>query len=395
MFFVNVFIARVTSQDIYGQYALIRGLVNMIETTVSSSINPLVIKETSTDSDDVSLTRTAILLHAIIFNLIVVIVCSLFSNVIISMLDVSYNYFIIIIASFLIAVTIQNGILTSILISKGLFQKIFISSLVSFIIFFPIAFFTIEHFKVWGALVIFVVFNTFDFSLKLFLVKDSDLFKKLISWKEFQSISKKIFDSLAKTSSTLIIASLFNAVVFFSVRMILSGHEGGFAELANFDVSFQFIIIEMLILNTVTTVSLGQISKRINDGYSSGKLFVLNLAVVFVISIVMASICYVSAPFLLSLFGNEYNSEVLRLMSFITIFYAIAIVFNRYMIAQNKASVLLYVSVYSALAMYIYSLLNVNDAFDLTYSYIIYYAVSTLIYLYFIFQGLYFDRKTS
>ena len=395
IFFVNVFLARTTSQDMYGQYALIRSLVNMAETTVSSSINPLVIKETSSEDKNVSLIRTTILLHAVFFNILLVVLGYCFSDTIISLLNVNYNNLVIVLTSFLVGIMILNGILTSIFIAKGMFKSIFIASFVSFVVFSPVAFLIIEKYELMGAFGVFAIFSTADFCLKIFLSKGSNIFSKITSLDNIKESSKMLASILAKSTTTLIIASFINALVFFLVRMMLSSKEGGFVHLAEFDVAFQFIIIEMLVLNTVTTVSLSHISRRINGGLSSGKVFISNLAIVLAIAVIMTLVCYLSAPFLLGLFGSSYNSEVLEVMCFIIIFYSFAIALNRYMIARNKSIVLFYVSLFSALAMYGYSVLNVEDAFSLAYAYIIYYAVSICVYLFFILKGVYFDNKEA
>jgi len=394
MFLVNVLVARYSSPELYGQYSLIRSSINLVETTISAALNPLVIKVGSEECNDKARGElyTSIFLSSILCLLLLCLVVFISSSYLSEYVFDSKQELWLDLAVILASLTVLNGILISTFITREYFSKIFHSSFISTVMSGPLAYLLISFYQVEGALAMLILFQIFDLLIKCFFVRRS---------RHFRSLEGKVKKSLlsflqlfSKASRLLIVASLLNAIIFWWGRFYLSDQIDGFVQLALFDVAFQFIVIEMLVLNSITTVMLPIFVKRFNSDNRASQLLYLNLIIAFVTSLIMSIAVYLASPYLLSVFGDIYTSNILNLMCIIPLFYSAAIVMNRYMIALGKNIVLLYVSICSAISMFLFIISFVKSATDLVYSFILYYVISCIVYLFVIFVEGINDSKT-
>jgi O-antigen/teichoic acid export membrane protein len=394
---INLIMAKYNPAETYGQFALIRSSVNMIETTVSSALNPLIVKVASSEVD--SSNRGAI--YSIIFAGNVIFAISLSLPIVIFIDDISLfilgeiDTAMIYIAAALISLTLANGALISIFIASANYNTILTSSAITFFLVLPSSYFLIPPYQGQGALFCMAIFNIIDMTVKIYLSRTSCTFQRTKGQLAF--LAKKIFKLFARASFFLVSASLLNAASFWLVRLLLVNNPDGFKELAKFDIGFQFILVAFIVLNSITTVFLSLIARSKGLSKGSSTLIWLNLFLALIFSISMSLVIYLSSPYVIGFFSKEYSSDVLEYMSIIPILYSVAIVLNRYMIAMERCHILLWVSIYSSIGMLIYSLFFVSNALELVFSFMLYYGISVVVYLYFIVKYRYttFFQKGS
>ncbi|QYJ72797.1 oligosaccharide flippase family protein [Shewanella sp. FJAT-51649] len=389
-FLLNVFLARYLSVQNYGQYALVRSTINMLDNSISSSMYPLVIKEVSSSSqEEKQKVVSNVFFIILIFFLIVCFFLYLNASKISLYLIGEVNPDIIIVSIFLLFFTILNGYLTSILVS---YEKLKIITRISLI---SASLTCILIFLIWtiggdvsitiglSILLFFAFIDSISKFLYLFRMKALMVFKSFCIWFDISFVARFVLASIP-----MILASFVNAWVFWFIRKLESVTEGGFEIVAYFDVSFQYILISMLFLNSLSTIILSKMSSlssvNKNNKYPSGNYLFIAFSFSFAISIVSIIIIHMFSTYLMQLFGTGYDAEHLDLLSFVLIFYGFALIFNRMCVSLGKNWILLIVSLISGIGMIFYYTknreLNQLAIFD---SFIAYYLVSCLVFIFF------------
>lgn len=393
---VNILVSRNSTAAEYGVFVLLRSMVNFFDTMLSSSVSPIVLAKCSKSPDNISNNKNLVLSLLQSFVLVflfctILIAAILFlgvDSVFLSFLPgVSIHQIFIVLLLFL--VMFINGIITSIFLAKKRFFNLFVIS------FFSIAmsiacFYFLKDFVLNFAsvgLLLMVIYQFFEVVAKLYFSRVN-----LVNTIKILTIS--INNSLQFKSKIifvmpLIFASVVNSAVFLYSRLWLSNQPNGLSELALFDVAFQFLIIQMLFLNTVTNVIIG-FSKNINN---ESYQLVINIGFGFLFSVFSWLFMYVFREELTSIFGSNYSGNVLPILTLASFFYAIAIAFNRQYVSSKHRQILSVVSVLSSLAMLLFIFKNPANAMNLSIGYIVYYFSSVLIYLLFFFRRSFFFVK--
>ncbi|MDT0627738.1 hypothetical protein [Alteromonas sp. W364] len=273
-----------------------------------------------------------------------------------------------------------NGLFTALLMGRQEYKLLLSISSLSVVIGLLAAKVLIEGLGVFGGVLALVMFQFLEIVIKGF-----------ITYKKFSEVSavlqavKIYFHTKALAAFTslmpLIIASLINAVVFLVARLIVTATEDGLTQLAYFDVAFQFFIVAMLVLNSVTNIFLTKMSTLQLES-SIRKMLIQKVSVVLSLAVVGTIIIFFSSEYLVLIFGENYSISEIRMISFCLVPYGFAIVFNRYFILMNNRTNLTIVSSLSGFAMLFFLFCSEKTSIDLTISFIVYYGASTVIYLY-------------
>ena len=387
---VNVYLARSSSPLQYGLFVLIRSVINFIETIFSASVMPVVVKKSSSEGLSKAVFLRLMVLTLIIFTGLILQTAAVFMFSFTDFLKSDLEIYISI-AGYLILLMLANGFLTAVLMGNEKYKFLVFGSLASGLFCTLIALILIDEYGVIGAL-----YSLISFQIVEILIKGYIVFNAFVSFKKIFApfktyLAKELFGATQRLMP-LIFASLINSLVFLFARLNLSYVEDGLIQLAFFDVAFQFFIIGMLVLNSVTNIFLSKMSKATNNKLLMGLLF---QNIIFVISIAFlgASILYFGAEVLITIFGESYSSNELKLMSFCVVPYGFAIVFNRFFIVIDERTKLTVVSFVSGIAMIAFLLLAERNATNLIYGFTIYYLISTLVYFYFLWKR-HYDNKT-
>ena len=386
---VNVFLARNSTPIEYGLFVLIRSIINFIDTIFSASVMPVMTKKAGSGgvSNYVAvrfLIITTMILIGLLLQTLIVFVFSI-STFIEPQIETYAS-----IAGYLVLLMLLNGLFTSVLMGQQGYSLLLKSSAVSFLscIFFISV--VIHNHGITGALISMAVFQGMEIVIKGYMLLKafnvtSDILVKMKSY--FLHDLKLAFKNILP----LVAASLVNSVVFLFARLNLSGDTDGLSQLAYFDVAFQFFIVSMLVLNSITNIYLTKMSKA-TDYSALTQLLVQNVGVVTIAALTGTLIIYMGADYLIMVFGENYSSTELKVMSFCIVPYGFAIVFNRFFIVLDERNKLTVVSILSGLVMVCFLVFSDKTALNLIHGFTLYYLVSTFIYFYFIWKRR--DHKT-
>jgi O-antigen/teichoic acid export membrane protein len=274
-----------------------------------------------------------------------------------------------------------NGVVTSIFLAKKRYLDLFVISLLSSAT--SLAFYYIakefEQNVASVGLLLMMLYQSIEVLAKLYFSTVD--FRRIFENFRITRESRVGLKNNINFVMPLIFASTVNSVVFFYSRIWLSNQSNGLAELASFDVAFQFLIIQMLFLNTVTNVVIGY-SKNINN---ENHQLLINIGLGALFSVVSWAFLYVFRDQLISIFGEGYSGYILPILTSASIFYAVAIAFNRKYVSTKHRKVLSVVSIVSSISMLVFMLNNAANAVNLSIGYIVYYVSSVVVYLLYFF----------
>jgi hypothetical protein len=236
----------------------------------------------------------------------------------------------------------------------------------------------IESFSIIGAVLSMAGFQFIDLLIKF---KYSKIFKNTKN-ENGNLVNKimKVINTFKVSSIILLGASIINAVVFWWVRLFMSELPNGFSVIAKFDTAFQFILLEMLVMNTLVSVLIPDLVVRdYTERQNIRRLLKITFGAI-VVSATMSFSVHLLADYLIMLFGHKFTSETLKTMTIIPIVYSVALLCNRYMVVIDKVRPLLFVSMLSALFMIFYVLFYVEGDMDIASAFSLYYFVSICVY---------------
>lgn len=378
---INVMLARFSSTELYGMFALLRNTVNLVETTISSSINPVMIRSSAGDfGDDFAFPRTnAFLLVVglgmaasvgILFGLLAgPISVGLFQNP-----DPQFAQ----LGALLLVATNASGLVTTFIVTGRVTAFLPVASITAAAVAVTLAYLLVPGNPVLWALLSLVALHGTEFSLKLGFA----VWRKIVS---VRSVGRFHRDALAVFTSSLgilILSSAVNAVAFWLLRVILVQTSDNFTPLALFDVSFQYLAVEMMVLNNLVTVLQSRAARRTHA--ETGELrrtFASGIQLMTLITLGAAAVNLLFADFLIGLYGKSYDPQMLRLLTAVLPFYAVAVFFNRTFVTVGRPGVLLAVSVASSVVALLYAHFMMTNAYQLAIAFIIYFLVSDLVYL--------------
>lgn len=378
LFVLNILSIKYLDSNTYGQFVMLRTTAVSIEGVISGAIGSLTIKKISEKIDEPPIWE--VLLVNILFLFICLIFTLVFSGFIFEKLKFQGGVESGVLFIFLILIptklytTFQN-------IYMGLesYKQLLKLSLLPILFTMPVCFVLISDHRLIG-----VIYALFVFYLTDSLIK----FIYLILNKKIKPrISIKIISDLICSSNRYLVATVVSSFSFWYMKTILVESEGGLVSVANFDVSYQFLTIVMIVTGSTTSILLPMLSKgKTNQNKIFRYGFFLNLLIIITLSFLILS--YASE--LLSIIKPEYatdsNERLLRMMMLISLFFTLSSLVNKVVISIGKNNVVMYTTILSSFSMLSLSFfVDINSAMSLGFSFIIYYGISTLCYSSYLF----------
>lgn len=380
---INLILAKFSTTEAYGMFALLRNSVNLVETTISSSVNPVMIRTSARNfGNEAEFARTNSLLLLVGLGIVGTagLVVWFFAGPISLTLFNNPNSHLVHLCALLLVVTHSSGLITNFMVTGRVTAFLPAASIVAALAALSLAFAFMPGSPVIWAILSLIALHGLDFLLKVAF----SVWRKIVS---VHMLGRMHHDALSVFSSlllTMILSSAITALTFWLLRVILVKSNGNFTSLALFDVGFQYLAVEMMVINNMVTVYQARAAGRGRSDPSERRLiYTSGIYLIALITLAAGAINLLFADFLIGLYGKDYDPQILRVLAAVLPFYAMALAMNRNFVNQGRAGVLLTVSVVSSTVVLLYAQLLMSNAYHLAFAFIIYYLVSNLIYLWF------------
>lgn len=390
-FLFNIIVARLIDIDSYGQYSIIKSTISTIVNMVNGSVNISITKLIAQKRDENSKSLIYSIFLANFILAIILIVTIYFSKdyfIDKYLLGKENLYYAFNLSLIYLFFSLLGTLIQSALIGYERFKDIAIANFFSSIIFLPLGCLLVYKFGLMGTIysliLFFILFSLFQY---LKLSKYINKYKNEFSLKEIVNNIKHIFSF----SILLVFSSFIVLGLFWYARILLVNESQNFEEIAIFDAAYQLISIIMIITGAVTSVVLPMLSNSKSRKNSKEMFKILNITLLlnFVFSLfVSITIMYLSS-FIMGLYGDNFikGSNILEVIIFASVFFSLSSVLNKFMIANNSVLQAFIITIFSALVFYFILINTISEygALSLSYSMIIYYAISSILYLVYIF----------
>lgn len=385
MFLTNIVAARLLSQETFGQFMMIRNTVSMLQGVVSGSLGSSMIKRISEVSHR-NKNHLPIVMSSLFFlNMIIAFFLSvalvIFTPFLVDTFFASEKVLIqgFYIGSVLVLTTTLSTLMQSILTGFEAYKIIAVSGIITSILAFPLIYFLIVSYGLYGAILGVVSYFFIDFFVKYFQ------FRKIyqpssvnISFDEIWKENKQIISF----SSPLFLTVIINSFTFWYARVLVVDSSQGFESIAIFDAAFQWLTIIMIITGATTSVVLPMLSKHeVKDTVK--KIFTINLYVNLTISIGIAIIFILFSEEIMSVYGSSYlqGSDTLIVLSLTSILFTLSSLYNKLMISQSQTWIVFFASLLGAISLFfILYIMNIKNEIGLAYAFFAYYGASLLFY---------------
>ncbi|MDC9819006.1 hypothetical protein ABRQ07_07725 [Pectobacterium polonicum] len=360
-FILNVLCAKYLDKNSFGQLSFVRNTAAMFEGIVSGSNSNLVISSFG-DKNYYS----SVFLSYIVYSILsIVIITYLFY--------MSFGGFILVndyIYVFLIFIFFSScslGMINSILIASNNNKTMVILSFFSGFISMVICPFLIYNNNYNGALLAYTLYFSIDFIFKLYWVLKNKINRNVYKFFFNTSILKRSYKLLVYTSVSLIF--------FWYIRSELVVTDNGLAELAEFELVYQFVTIALIAVGAFTSTMLSKIGRE-------EKIIRKTILVGLFFSMTTYIFSFLFGEKIFSAINSSYDN--INLLSPYVVFIVFPFTFNSIMNKVLIAYKIEYISVYS-------SLLSVIGCFLLYYFYFSMNAVTlSLLYsIYYFFVSLF------
>jgi len=396
MFLANIFAARILSQEVFGQFVMIRNTITSIESLISGTFGSTIIKKIAQANHEEKENLQYILSTIFILNIIIALIISIF--IFIGAEFIVKNFFLnnknlinaLYIGIIILLTTTFSTLIQNILIGFEEFKRIATLSIITSTASIPTIFLLIYFFGFYGALMGIIFYFTFDYFIKYIYYKKLNM-KAKFNIEKFKKESKKIL----LFSTPLLLAVIINSFSFWYARVLIINETDSFNDIAIFDAAFQWLSIIMIITGATTSVVLPMLSKNLTDKKKLSNVFLTNLYVNLIISIFISFLFFIFSENIMSIDGIDYikGSSTLEILSITSIFFTLATIYNRYMISISKNWLLFFAAFLGSLFMFTFLLIQENLTSEiLAYSFLIYFLSGTIMY---IFSYKYLNKKEN
>lgn len=390
MFLTNIIAARILSQDVFGQFSMLRNTISTIESIVNGSFGPLMIKRVAEVESQGKERLHVVLISLFIANIVISIFLALILYL--STPFLVEHFFIgqiqLIQGMYISSVTLMTIILVNvvqnIMIGFEEYKRLAFASVIASFLSFPLIILLIFKYELYGALFGVTSYFLIDFILKYGqLRRINKIGMSSVSLKRIITEIKKLFF----LSIPLLVAILISSFSFWYARVIVVDLTGGFNDIAIFDAAFQWLTIIMIITGATTNISLPMISKAISKNLDVSKIFYINLTINLIISTVMALFFIVFSKSIMGIYGMEYieGYVVLDTLSIVSVFASLNSILHKYFISLNKTQYVIMATLSGSVGLFIYikAYTDSASALSLSYAFLIFYLLSSLIYVVF------------
>ena len=388
MFLTNILAARLLTQDLFGQFMIVRSTISMLEGIVSGSLGSSMIKRVAEiknkDEEHLKIIITTLFFVNISITLLLAICLFLIAPYIVNVFFMSNQNLLygLYTGSLLLVSTTLSTLIQSILIGFEEYKKIAFAGIVASVISFPIIAFLIYKYAFLGAIFGVSFYFFVDFIMKYYQFKH--FYKNRMIFDNIKAILKES-KYLLSFSAPLFLSVVITSTTFWYSRVLTVQDTKGFESIAIFDAAFQWLSIIMIITGATTSAALPMLSKTVSlDTKDSNNIFKINLVVNLLISISMALIFIFFSKYIMAIYGEKYISgyKNLIILSITSVFFTLASVYNKYMIATHNSKVVFIATALSAIALFTtYYLYIFNGSENLAFSILVYYFTSVLCYI--------------
>ncbi|MEZ8287562.1 oligosaccharide flippase family protein [Vibrio splendidus] len=381
IFILNVFIVRALSPEQYGQFSIIKSTASTLEGVVSGALGPITIKEVA-KKDNIDVLGSVFAVN-LIFIVSISTIMIVFGNSILEIVNLEADYFSLVLIVLVFATTKGSTMLQNILFGMERYKSSAFSGAFSSVITILIAL-SIEIDGIDVAVWLVAIYYILDFTIKFLLINSC-----------FNKITSSIFEimNIFKSTNIFIISMLISSATFWYSRTLLARSEGGFEELAFFDVAFQFLTVIMIITGSTTSAILPMLSGK-GGGCRRSEMkliwtsIIINMVVIAIFSI---PLIYFSKNILL-IFGSEYyNESTIRLIPVIclvALLFTGNSIFNKYAIGRGKNWIVFLSSSVGCFLSVLYLLdTGIANSIQLANLFIIFYLSSLSVYLIEVYFG--------
>jgi O-antigen/teichoic acid export membrane protein len=397
MFMTNIIAARLLPQEVFGQFAMIRSTISSVEGILSGALGSSMIKRVSEtahlEKEKINLIISALFFTNILIAVLLALAISFLSPLIVEHFFIGQTEMIqgLYIGSFLLIATTLSNLVQTILSGFEEYKKLAYAGIAASLFSFPFIVLLIYFFNLYGAISGIILYFLSDFVWKYFQLKKS----LTISIKYDMIAMRNEGKKLLSFSTPLFLSVIVTSVSFWYARVMVVKSTDSFAGIAVFDAAYQWLTIIMIITGATTSVALPMLSKSFADDTSDTKrIFKINLIVNFFIALLFALLFILLSTKIMSIYGANYTDgdTILELLSINAIFFTLAAVYSKYMIAHGKSTLLAYSSLIGAICMFVVLKLNLLEgAQNLALSFIAYYLAITL---FFVIAKMYTEKKS-
>lgn len=328
---VSSFLSSSVSSDEYGRFALARSFTNFLDTSISASLYPIIIRSAQSDSNTFSKSKSLLLRISFIFLLLSIIIFYSLNQTDLFLVEEVISLYGMSLCIFL------SGITTSVLQGAMRFKLPMIASLLSFIVVILPLFNILEITFIKGVILIGCFFGI-DFFVKLIL-----FFTNYFSpSKPIHKLLKNKATNISKSNKRLgiaVIASVTNGLFFLYYRNFFASMPNGLSLLGNIDIGFQLVAAIFMIINAFTLVFFSDINKCNSPIIAFKKLKVLLLKTLILSVVLFLGVSFFSGTYYSLLFSSA-NSMYFAALAFSIPVYSVCLSLNRYVIYLNKQTVL-------------------------------------------------------
>ncbi|HIP12905.1 MAG TPA: hypothetical protein EYG73_09340 [Arcobacter sp.] len=386
MFITNVFIARLLSQEKFGEYMLIRNTIITLHSIVNSSSNLIIIKEVAIARKNPKHISVLVTILAVInFLIALTLSCLLFY---LTPYMVEYFFLgktslinILYISSLMLFFSLLASFVQNLLIGFEEYQKIALSSIYASFLSLPIVFIFIYFYAQTGAIIGVTLYFTIDFIIKYIILNKIQY--NVITMIDILKESKKIL----LFSLPLLISIFISSLSFWYARTLIIEETNSFADIAIFDAAFQWLTIIMLITGSTSSVVLPMLVKA--DKKNKIKIFKINLIINFLLSVIIALFFIIFSTQIMSIYGDNYikGGNILTILAGTAIFFTISSIFNKWMISHEEVWIIPIINLVSSISLFIvlhYSFQS--PIIKLALSFCSFYLISSCMYIFYFYK---------
>jgi O-antigen/teichoic acid export membrane protein len=281
----------------------------------------------------------------------------------------------------LLVMTNASGLVASLLVTGRETRFLPVASIVAAPVGVVLAWVYVPEAPVIAAVVAMIFLHSVEFIIKLGVA----IWKKIVSLEGLRTPPQGLLAVFTSSLAILILSSAVNAIAFWLLRFLLVGTADAFTPLAQFDVAFQYLAVEMMVINNAVTIFQSRSAKASDLDPDEARR--IHRTGIQLTALIAAAACIgnlVFAELMIGIYGEGYDPQLLRALTAVVPVYAAAVFFNRYFVNEGKPGILLLVSILSSAVALAYAVFIMQTAYDLTWAFVIYFAVSNLIYLGFI-----------
>lgn len=347
VFSFNIVVARYAGIDIYGQYAFYRSVATQVETFVSSSINPFVVKNDISDHrENQTEDFVKIITIVLVACLAAIVILLMFERFhIFKELDELFVFFILV---FYMSSSLLNGIFASINLARSKNIHSFISSLFSFLFFaiiFLVLYFSDVTITPVRAIVALSIMITIEMAIKYalnssFQLKSSRYFDFSTYWMAIRGVFSQ--------SKYVMFSTAVSSVFFIAIRVMIVKPEygGSSSEMAVFDVYFQYLMIYTIIFTVFVSLKYARLCR--NEGNDNGRYLSAYILPCTTFAVVLSLVLLLGFETFYKLYGFSESGVSLWEMFILTTSFGLALTINRFSIYISETKFLLYVAIVSA-----------------------------------------------